>query len=61
VKQAQVTRLEGADDILEAIHWRDGSGEEVRRQIRHLFLFVGAAPNTDWLSDSGVLLDPGGL
>ena len=61
VKQAQVTRLEGANGILEAIHWRDGSGEEVRRQIRHLFLFVGAAPNTDWLSDSGVLLDPRGF
>ena len=33
VKETQVTRLEGANGILEAIHWRDGSGEEVRRQI----------------------------
>jgi thioredoxin reductase (NADPH) len=57
VKQAEVTHLEGADGMLEAIRWRNGSGEEVRRPIRHLFLFVGATPNTDWLAGSGVILD----
>ena len=53
--------LEGRDGILEAIHWRVGSGENVRRQIRHLFLFVGADPETEWLSKSGVALDPKGF
>jgi hypothetical protein len=26
------------------------SGEDLRRPVRHLFLFIGADPNTDWLS-----------
>ena len=31
------------------------------RPIRHLFLFIGAEPNTDWLAGSGVALDPKGF
>jgi thioredoxin reductase (NADPH) len=53
VKQAQVAHLEGGDGVLEAIRWRSNSGEEIRRPIRHLFLFIGATPNTDWLPGSG--------
>jgi thioredoxin reductase (NADPH) len=57
-----VTRLEGHDGVLEAIRWRPGaSGEEVRRPIQHLFLFIGAEPNTDWLLGSGVALDAKGF
>ena len=37
------------------------SSEEVRRAVRHLFLFIGADPNTDWLAGSGVALDPKGF
>ena len=48
--------------MLEAIRWRRGaSGKEVRRPIQHLFLFIGAEPNTDWLSGSGVALDAKGF
>jgi thioredoxin reductase (NADPH) len=62
VTQAQVSGLEGSRGMLEAIRWRQGaSGAEVRRPIRHLFLFIGAQPNTDWLSGSGVALDPKGF
>jgi thioredoxin reductase (NADPH) len=58
VSQVEVSELEGASGMLEAIRWRRGAGgEEVRRPIRHLFLFIGADPNTDWLSGSGVTLD----
>jgi thioredoxin reductase (NADPH) len=58
----QITGLEGADGMLQAVRWRQGaSGEEVRREIRHLFLFIGADPNTDWLAGSGVTLDPKGF
>ncbi len=32
----------------------------MRRPIQHLFLFIGADPNTDWLSGSGVALDAKG-
>jgi thioredoxin reductase (NADPH) len=38
-----------------------GCSEEVRRPIQHLFLFIGADPNTDWLSGSGIRLDPKGF
>jgi thioredoxin reductase (NADPH) len=60
--QAQVSGLEGKDGVLEAVRWRRGaSAEEVRRPIRHLFLFIGADPNTFWLSGSGVALDGKGF
>ena len=59
--ETKVTGLEGRDGVLEAIRWRQGSGEEVRRPIQHLFLFIGADPNTDWLSGSGVALDAKGF
>src|SRR5207247_3036213 len=60
--QTSVTGLEGSDGMLEAIRWRRGaSDEEVERPIQHLFLFIGAEPNTDWLSGSGVVLDPKGF
>jgi thioredoxin reductase (NADPH) len=58
----QIAGLEGSDGMLQAIRWRRGpSGEEVRREIHHLFLFIGADPNTDWLAGSGVALDPKGF
>ena len=42
--------------------WRQGPSEaETRRVIRQLFLFIGADPNTSWLSGSGVSLDPKGF
>jgi thioredoxin reductase (NADPH) len=60
--QTNVTGLDGRDGMLEAVRWRGRtSGEEVRRPIRHLFLFIGADPNTDWLSGSGIRLDPKGF
>lgn len=62
VTGAEVTGLEGAGGQLAAVRWRDiQSGAETRRAIRHLFLFIGADPNTDWLAGSGVALDPKGF
>jgi thioredoxin reductase (NADPH) len=62
LRRAQVSGLEGRDGILEAVRWRLGTnGQEVRRPIRHLFLFIGAEPNTDWLAGSGVALDAKGF
>jgi thioredoxin reductase (NADPH) len=58
----EVTELEGTEGRLTAISWRCRKlGNTVRRQIRHLFLFVGAEPNTDWLAGSGVALDANGF
>jgi len=59
--QTNITGLEGSADALEAVRWRGPSGEEIRRPMRHLFLFIGADPNTDWLAGSGVALDPKGF
>lgn len=62
VSDAEVAALEGRDRALEAICWRSrGSGAETRRACRHLFLFIGAEPNTDWLHGSGLKLDPRGF
>ena len=59
--QTNVTGLEGRDGVLEAIRWRQKSADEVRTPIQHLFLFIGADPNTDWLSGSGIALDAKGF
>jgi thioredoxin reductase (NADPH) len=56
-----VHELSGRDGILEKVHWRNRAGYEVAQPIRHLFLFIGADPNTDWLANSGVALDPKGF
>jgi thioredoxin reductase (NADPH) len=60
VTEAQICRVEGADGALEAITWT-AKGQETRRPIRHLFLFIGAEPNTDWLAGCGVALDAKGF
>lgn len=60
--RTSVTGVGGSDDQLEWVSWRDDArGEEVRRAIRHLFLFIGADPNTAWLAHSGVALDERGF
>src|SRR6266851_3154185 len=60
--RTEVTELEGSEGRLTAISWRcRKSAAIVRRPIRHLFLFIGAEPNTDWLAGSGVALDPKGF
>jgi len=59
----ELTELHGdADGALAAISWRDRrSGESERRPLRHVFLFVGADPETDWLRGCDVALDRQGF
>ena len=60
--QTKVTALKGEGSALQAVSWRHlVSGEETTRPIRHLFLFIGAEPNTSWLSGCGVALDAKGF
>ena len=61
VPQATISALEGANGFLEAVRWRNGDLTEVRRPIRHLFLFIGADPNSAWLTGGGVALDGKGF
>lgn len=58
----EVSALEGSDGQLEAIGCRNRqSGKLTRREIRYLFSFIGAEPNTDWLRTSGISLDKRGF
>jgi thioredoxin reductase (NADPH) len=62
VTQANILSLEGSNGRLEAVHWGQGiPSADIRRPIRHLFLFIGADPNTGWLSGSGVAVDAKGF
>jgi len=52
---AEVSALEGKPGAMEAVSWCDRrSGEKTRRPVRHLFLFIGAEPNTGWLDAAAV-------
>jgi thioredoxin reductase (NADPH) len=60
--ETEITMLEGDDGSLSGVTWRHRKTiTEVRKPIRHLFLFVGADPNTGWLKECGVLLDAKGF
>jgi thioredoxin reductase (NADPH) len=48
VTSATIRGLEGRDGALEAVRWRIGETvEDARLSIQHLFLFIGAEPNTN--------------
>ncbi|UVK42772.1 FAD-dependent oxidoreductase [Mesorhizobium sp. AR07] len=58
----EVEALEGDEGSLGAVRWRNrASGAATTRPIRHLFLFIGADPNTDWLVQCNVALDAKGF
>ena len=59
----ELTQLDGDPaEGLTAVSWRDQqTGVEERRPIRHVFLFVGADPETRWLQDCGVAFDSNGF
>jgi thioredoxin reductase (NADPH) len=58
--RAEITGLEGQNGVLEAVRWRH-NGVEARHAVRHVFNFIGADPNTDWLAGSGIALDKKGF
>ncbi len=58
----EIVALDGHEGNLESVRWRNRtSGEEMTAAIRHVFLFIGADPNTDWLAQCGVALDAKGF
>jgi thioredoxin reductase (NADPH) len=62
VLRSEICRLEGANGFLEKLRWKNrDSGAEQERPIAHLFSFIGADPNTDWLRQSGITLDEKGF
>jgi thioredoxin reductase (NADPH) len=46
---------------LERVHYRDADGVERSMATHHLFVFIGAQPNTGWLRTCGVTLDDKGF
>src|SRR5439155_11974178 len=62
VTDSEVTALEGSEGRLNRIRYRTrATGEETVLDVRHLFLFIGADPNTDWLAGTQVELDDRGF
>ncbi|MDH7795503.1 MULTISPECIES: cyclic nucleotide-binding domain-containing thioredoxin-disulfide reductase [unclassified Beijerinckia] len=60
--QTEVVGLAGQNGDLETITWRNRrTGETETCPLRHLFLFIGAQPNTDWLADAGIERDDKGF
>src|SRR4249919_1420246 len=58
----EIAALEGQDEDLIAVTWRDRkTGTEQRCAVRYLFSFIGAEPNTDWLAATGLKLDDRGF
>ncbi|QET06483.1 cyclic nucleotide-binding domain-containing protein [Cupriavidus pauculus] len=56
----ELTALEGTTR-LERVHYRGAGGIEGSMTTHHLFVFIGADPNTRWLRPSGVLFDDKGF
>jgi len=44
------------------VRWKHrDTGAETTRDVGHVFSFIGADPNTDWLKDCGIALDEKGF
>jgi thioredoxin reductase (NADPH) len=57
--RTQIVALDG-DDHLETVQWdTDRSGSVETLPIRHVFMMIGAVPNTTWLTDCVALDDKG--
>ena len=59
--RTEITHLTGSRDSgVETVGWRSREGE-TQRPIRHVFLFLGADPSTEWLKDCSVAVDDMGF
>ncbi|MEJ0025920.1 MAG: FAD-dependent oxidoreductase [Rhizomicrobium sp.] len=60
--KTEVTALKGDKGILQGVEWTNRlTGAVTDKPIGHVFLFIGANPNTDWLDGCGVDLDAKGF
>ena len=55
---SEIVGLDG-DDHLRTVRWRTGDGSIETRAIAHVFLLIGAEPNTHWLKGCVALDDKG--
>jgi thioredoxin reductase (NADPH) len=60
--RTEICDLQGEPGLLKRVRWKNrDSGETAEHEIGHVFSFIGAEPNTDWLKGSGVRLDEKGF
>jgi thioredoxin reductase (NADPH) len=61
--ETEIVELGGAHETgLDGVRWRHiPTGKETSLPIRHVFLFVGADPATEWLESCGVDVDKSGF
>ncbi len=59
----EITRLNGNRETgLHSVFWKNRrSGAEEERDVRHVFLFIGADPNTEWLKACPIEVDAHGF
>ena len=59
----EISRLNGTRETgLTSVFWMNRrSGEEEERPVRHVFLFIGADPNTEWLRECPIQVDAHGF
>jgi thioredoxin reductase (NADPH) len=58
----QITAATGSPEAgLESVAWRARGGAEERHTVRHVFLFLGADPCTEWLEGCGIAVDARGF
>jgi thioredoxin reductase (NADPH) len=62
VADTEVTAVNGEGGALNGISWKNRkTGTETSKPVSQLFLFIGAAPNTNWLASSGLIRDDKGF
>jgi thioredoxin reductase (NADPH) len=60
--RTEICSLDGKNGTLEQVRLKHrDTGVEQTHAIAHVFSFIGADPNTDWLADGGVKLDEKGF
>ena len=58
----EISDIDGGASGLTTVTWRNSrTNVEQQRAIRHVFLFVGADPETEWLRGCGVAFDSNGF
>ena len=59
----EIARLNGNRERgLESVLWKNRrSGEEQEHAVHHVFLFIGANPNTEWLRQCPIEMDANGF
>jgi len=60
--ETEITGLDGENGALKGVRWMNHrTNEETARALEHLFLLIGADPNTGWLARSGIDRDAKGF